>query len=282
MWKGLGSRILLHMLYVRNSQDTDYVLLPTYTKGRYLILENPTGILAINEIEMEFSEAHSAPPLKERYLYDLLDPDSGTLKSWHSQNGERMGSKHPIILRTSFEYPTRTARRCTAQAPRLRTGTSWTRGAKTGRRTIQRSTARKAGRTFWRGTPRQIIIERWIRWANTYVPHSFWNGFNASSKMEALKWRSHEEYKLGTRTYDDFFIGVERIHEYVLGTLEMSTLKNYAPLTGSLRPAIMSCKWTCGTGTTSTPWPDTDHSRSPQNQMGSDFWEEEQSFHSCI
>ena len=57
------------MFYVRNSQDTDYVLLPTYTKGRYLILENPTGILAINEIEMEFSEAHSAPPLKGRYLY---------------------------------------------------------------------------------------------------------------------------------------------------------------------------------------------------------------------
>ena len=55
------------MLYVRNPQGTDYVLLPTYTKGRYLILENPTGILAINEIEMEFSEAHSAPPLKGRY-----------------------------------------------------------------------------------------------------------------------------------------------------------------------------------------------------------------------
>ena len=71
----------MHMLYVQNSKGTDYVLLPAYTKGRYLILENPTGILAINEIEMEFSEAHSAPPLKERYLYDLLDPDSGTLKS---------------------------------------------------------------------------------------------------------------------------------------------------------------------------------------------------------
>ena len=35
--------------------------------------------------------------------------------------------------------------------------------------------------------------------------------------MEALKWRPQEDYKRGTRTCDDFFIGVERIHEYVLG-----------------------------------------------------------------
>ena len=61
-----------------NPQGSDYVLLPKYTKGRYLILENPTGFLALNEIEIEFSEAHAAPPLKdcsEVYRAGVTAPD---------------------------------------------------------------------------------------------------------------------------------------------------------------------------------------------------------------
>ena len=34
--------------------------------------------------------------------------------------------------------------------------------------------------------------------------------------MKALRWRPQEEYKRGSRAYDDIFIGAERIHEYVL------------------------------------------------------------------
>ena len=36
------------------------------------------------------------------------------------------------------------------------------------------------------------------------------------SLLQFFKWRPQADYKRGTRVYDDLFIGVERIHEYVL------------------------------------------------------------------
>ena len=48
------------------------------------------------------------------------------------------------------------------------------------------------------------------------MPDSFSIRLPASYNMEVFKWRTQEEYKRGSRGYDDIFIGVERIHEYVL------------------------------------------------------------------
>ena len=48
------------------------------------------------------------------------------------------------------------------------------------------------------------------------MPDSFSIRLPASYDMEVLRWMPQEEYKRGSRAYDDIFIGVERIHEYVL------------------------------------------------------------------
>ena len=43
----------------------DYILLPEYTLGQFLIAERDQGHLIFSEIVMDFSESHKAPPLKD-------------------------------------------------------------------------------------------------------------------------------------------------------------------------------------------------------------------------
>ena len=43
----------------------DYILLPEFTLGQFLIAGRTPGQIILSEIVMEFSESHKAPPLKD-------------------------------------------------------------------------------------------------------------------------------------------------------------------------------------------------------------------------
>ena len=56
-WTLTASDRTLEFHVSTDPSNVEYVLLPKYTVGQYLILEKNSGILAFSEISMEFSES---------------------------------------------------------------------------------------------------------------------------------------------------------------------------------------------------------------------------------